>query len=584
MSFKYDLTLMQNRVQLISFLGLNETTFESVLSFDPNAKTIAALLDNGVFEVSSPPLFYRHEIPKKNPRRGHRIVWEPVILQNEYKALARRLNNFFVHTLEDFPHARTFGYVGGRNIRENARDHCGHRHLISIDLKDFFPSIKADRISAFLQSTTMTPTVADLLSRFVTIGGALPLGLPTSPTIANAICLPMDIELQSLAQRYGSTFSRYADDITFSSDEALPSQEDIAACIQKRKFEVAESKTRKSKLGQAHYVTGLSVSDPAQPHVPREKKRRLRQELYYAGKHGLHDHFHHLGINDARIIQQQINRLDGMVKFTSYHEPRLSAQLKTRWQEILQASRARPSFKPKNQHRAPFYIFIDEAEYIRPDGDRVLALAMAVSQHQGQVNQATQEVLDASVTDVWAAGNRDALVRNGLHFSDATEDIRLAYVDRMRSLPFEGYVTMARLPNAAAYEETYLRLLNAMIKRRLMAAESRFACLAFEQNDKVRQEAIRNAVGRTYDSLRNSNNRHPEIYDVGFVRKPNLGMSIPDFLLGVLGKYLASGPEQQGRPLDRNKLLFERIRDKYRLILNVDDRIEYSRRRPIERW
>ncbi len=584
MSFKYDLTVLQKRDQLIRFLELDDKAFEEVLAFNPSAKILSAFPD-GQIPVLEFSLFHRHEIPKKNWRRGHRTVWEPTnFLKSHYKALARRLNNFFAYKLEGFPHVRTFGYIGGRNIRENALDHCGHKHLISVDLKDFFSSIKAPCIAAFLRSTGIEPNVADLLSRFVTIEGSLPLGLPTSPTIANAICLPMDVELETLAQQSGATFSRYSDDISFSSNGTLPSPVGIAACVQQHGFEIAESKTRISKLGQAHYVTGLSVSDPVQPHVPRKKKRRLRQELYYAGKHGLVDHFRHLGINDFQFIQQEINRLDGLVKFTAYHEQHISGHLKTKWADILHASGTRPTFEPKQQHRMSFYICIDESEYVRPDGDRVLALAMAVSQHQGQVNQATQDVMDAVLSDMWAAGNREAIAKRGVHFSDATQDLRLAYVERMRSLPFEGYVAMARLPRAADYEPTYLRLLNAMLKRRLMAAESQFARFVFEQNDKVRQEVVRKAVMDTYNSLKRSNNRHPKLCSVEFAAKPNLSMSAPDFLLGVLGKYLVTRPEQEGKPSARDKLLFERIRDKYRLILDVDDWIEYSRRRPIAPW
>jgi RNA-directed DNA polymerase len=487
------------------------------------------------------------------------------------------------HKLDGFPHARTFGYVGGRNIRENARGHCGNKHLVSIDLKDFFPSIKAPRIAALLKETGVEPAVADLLSRFVTIEGQLPLGLPTSPTIANAICLPIDKELEALAQKHAATFSRYSDDISFSSNGALPSQNDIAACVERHGFEISVSKTRVSILGQAHYVTGLSVTDPAHPHIPRKKKHRLRQELYYAEKHGLNDHLHHLGIQD-HYVQRYVNRLDGLVKFTAHHEPRLSAHLKTAWTKVLQTSGHSPSFKPKKQHQIPFFIFIDEAEYVRPDGNRVLALAMSASQHQDRVNRGTQEVLNTTLSDIWAAGDRDAIAKRGVHFSDVTEDVRLTYIERMRFLPFEGYVAMALLPTASAYEATYLRLLNAMVKRRLMASESRFAFFRFEQNSKVRQGVVRKVVLDAYISLKNSNNRHPEDCNVEFVEKPNLGLSAPDFLLGVLGKYLVSGPEQEGKPPQRNKLLFERIHDKYRLILDIDDWVEYSRRRPIQPW
>ena len=70
-----------------------------------------------------------------------------------------------------------------------------------------------------------------------------------------------------------------------------------------------------------------------------------------------------------------------------------------------------------------------------------------VSQHQEQINRVTQEVLDATLSDMWAAGDRDAIATKGLHFSDATQDMRLTYIEQMRSLPFEGYVAMARLPS-----------------------------------------------------------------------------------------------------------------------------------------
>jgi len=582
MPFKPDFTVLKSRQHIVKFLGIDEEIFERTLAFDALLHLQEEVSEDAIRPLVI-PIFLHHRIPKKNGR-GHRIVWEPFILKNTYKALARRLNNFFSHALVGFPHPRTFGYIGGRNIRENAQDHCGHRTLMSIDLKDFFPSIGAVRIAALLQSADIEPAAADLLSRFLTIGGSLPLGLPTSPTIANAICLPMDVELEALAQKYGATFSRYADDISFSGDELLPSLSEMSAIIERYGFEIAEQKTRISKLGQAHYVTGLSVSDPVQSHVPRKKKRRLRQELYFAGKYGLDGHFHRLGIYDPRFVQHEVNRLDGLVKFTAFHEPRQSRSLKTGWERILQESGWRPSFEPKNRTATPFSIYVDEAEYQRPDGSRILAMAMAVSQHQDQVMQATLEVLEDSLSDVWAAGDRAPIAKRGLHFSDAHLDLRLAYVERMRSLPFEGYVAMAQLRKPSEYQDTYIRLINSMIKRRLMAAESKLVSFIFEKNKRVSQEAIRNAVMDTYTSLRRSNNRCPENCAVGFSGKPNLGLSVPDFLLGVLGKFLNSGPDDRGVSRDRDEKLFERIRDKYRLILDVDSWTEYSRRREILPW
>jgi hypothetical protein len=589
MHFRYDLTLLKSRQELVDFIGIDEVIFDKVLSFDPNAPPAPNDPPAQSFEEwgTRPlhiPLFARHRIPKKNWRRGYRIVWEPTSLKSEYKALARRINNFLSYRVDGFPHPRVFGYVRGRNIRENAICHCGNHYLVSIDLKSFFPSISAERVTSLLRSTGLQSEIANLLSRFMTIGGHLPLGLPTSPTLANAICLPMDMELQTFAQQHEIIFSRYADDISLSSNTVLPHLKKIINIVEKHGFEIAESKTRSSKLGQAHYVTGLSVSDSAQPHAPRRKKRRLRQELYFAQKYGLDDHFRHLGIVDHDIIQHEVNRIDGLVKFTAYHEPRLSAQLKSGWAQILQKSDHRPSFEPKNQARSPFSIYVDEAEYCRPDGVRLLAIGMAISQHQDHINQIARDVLEDALSDQWATGNKAAIMKSGLHFSESHPDLQLTYIKRMRVMPFEGYIVMGRLHREESYQSTYIRLLNMIIKRRLMAAESRFASLVFEKNEKVSQDAIRQTVMQSYLSLKKSNNRRPLQCSVEFARKPDPGISVPDFLLGVLGRYLKSRATESDNPNNRDRKLFERIRDKYRLILDADERVEYSRRHEIVPW
>ena len=583
MAFKYDLTLLKERDQLVRFLELDEQEFDKVLKFDPHVKGNESHQQEVVI-TSEIPVFFRHEIPKKNRDRGFRIVWEAAYLKNNYKALARRLNNFFIQQIEGFPHKRAFGFTVGRNIRENAEGHCGHKNLISVDIKDFFSSIKTQRLETFLVSTGLSENIAKLLSQFVTIDGALPLGLATSPAIANAICLPIDIELSALAQKSGAIYSRYADDISFSSNIDIPGVEEIKTCLQKNMFELAESKTRISKLGQTHYVTGLSVSDKSQPHVPRNKKRNLRQELYYCKKYGLADHFNKLGIRDPVQAQMEINRLDGMVKYISFHEPRLSSKLKSGWSNILQESESRPSFAPKNQHRTPFHIYIDEAEFIRPDGLQLLALGLSVSQHQDKINLATKMQLEKTTSDIWAAGNKEAIIKKGLHFADASEDIKLAYVEQLQLLPFEGYVATVELTNPTTYQAKYLELLNSIIERRLMASESKAAYLVFEINSKVDQKLVRSSIESAFERLRSTNNRRPEAYFVEFVGKPDFGMSVPDFLLGVLGKFLRVGADVKGKPISRDKLMFERLRDKYRLIFDLDNNKEYSRRNPIAPW
>lgn len=121
-----------------------------------------------------------------------------------------------------------------------------------------------------------------------------------------------------------------------------------------------------------------------------------------------------------------------------------------------------------------------------------------------------------------------------------------------------------------------------MIRRRLMAAESQFALIVCERNSKVSEERVRACIGRAFDKTRDD--RRPRNVFVEFLSKPHLGVSAPAFLLGVLGKYLRSNPAPEGKPEGRDRLMFERLRDKYRLIFDLSTWTEYSRRRPILPW
>src|SRR6185437_13521871 len=106
---------------------------------------------------------------------------------------------FFKKAIGGYPHPNAFGYVIGRNIRENAWQHRGRRYLLKVDIKNFFPSIGKERIADFLTSLNVVGDVANMLANFLTIDGKLPLGLSPSPIIANAICVDLDKDLEVLA-------------------------------------------------------------------------------------------------------------------------------------------------------------------------------------------------------------------------------------------------------------------------------------------------------------------------------------------------------------------------------------------------
>ncbi|WP_025595878.1 reverse transcriptase family protein [Agrobacterium tumefaciens] len=581
MAFVYDFTRITTRDALLDALAIDGALFDQILAFEPPppAWLESKSVRDSIGTISI-PAFFRHDIPKRNASRGHRTVWEPALAMGSYKALARRLDDFFRYKLVGYPHDSSFGYRPGRNIRENAAPHRGKKFLLSMDLESFFPSISGTRVAGLFETLGVQPNVANLLARFVTLGNGLAMGFPTSPVISNAVALPLDQALQQLARSTGWTYTRYSDDISVSSDNSFPEIDQISGVIFDNGFQLAEGKTRWSRQGQAHFVTGLSISDPAQPHVPKAKKQKLRQELYYAQKFGLADHIQRKGVNDPKIMQQEVNRLDGLVKFVSYHEQKLSPRLKEQWHKIITVADMKPSFEPRKMSRVPFALIIDEAEF--PRGDRrYLALCIVATQHVDKVIGSTRQVLTTALNDLWADGNRQSLLARGLHFTDATKDLQLAYIKELMTIPIEGYVAFCELHSHQNYETVYLRLMAAMMPRRLMAAESQKASIMVEQNSKVSQTLVNRCIADVFAELKRTNNRRPRDLTINFVTKPNPILSPPDFLLGVLGQYLRSKPAE---PEPRERLNFERLRDKFRLILDLDNDIEFSRRRPISPW
>ncbi|MEO1255147.1 MAG: reverse transcriptase family protein, partial [Bacteroidota bacterium] len=405
--------------------------------------------------------------------------------------MARRLGEFLKSKIQEFPHENAYGYLRGRNTRDNAGQHTGKKLLLHIDIQEFFPSISSQRVAQLLEKTGVVREIAVSLANFLTIDDKLPLGLPTSPIVSNAICVNLDIRLSTLADKYGATYTRYADDITFSSNGKLPDVFEVSEILSACGFDVAEEKTRCSKLGQNHYVTGLSVSDMDAPHAPRRMKRELRQELYYAEKYGLRDHLARHGFNDQDVIQRYINFLNGRVKYISYQEPHLSKKLVMKWQSILDASGDSPSFKPKDQKKRPFDFFIDETEFSIGQ-TKYLAIGFSASQHQDSINTAIEDLLSNYVADPLSDGKRDVIKDNGMHFADATEDLKRAFLISIQTLPFRGYIVFGKMEGS--YSQTYLRLLSYVINRRLMAAESRCARFFIEQNSKISENVVRNLI------------------------------------------------------------------------------------------
>ena len=226
--------------------------------------------------------YHQFEIPKKSG--GTRVITAPGgELKRVLKVLAYVLNYQF------FVPAPVMGFVEGCSIATNAAEHTGKSYVLNIDLKDFFPSIRKRMVLSALKRHGIDDEVARLIARLSCHvpedGGeeCLPQGAPTSPILSNFACIHMDVRLSGLAQSLGLTYTRYADDITFSSNHNVfredgPFWEKLRSIISECGFTLNEKKTRLLRPWDRQEVTGLTVNGKV--NVSRRYLKNLRAELH----------------------------------------------------------------------------------------------------------------------------------------------------------------------------------------------------------------------------------------------------------------------------------------------------------------
>ena len=218
------------------------------------------------------------------------------------KSILRSLN-FVLQCIYE-PHEAATGFVPNKSIVDNAKKHVGHHYVLNLDLKDFFHSFDRKWVKygfSFepfnLNGSKDKEEIAFLLACLCThpfevngeIKTVLPQGSPTSPTISNILCKKLDRRLNGLAKRFGTSYTRYADDITFSSPHNIYNDElfneELKRIIEEdQNLIINPSKTRLQKSDYHQEVTGLIVNDKV--NVRRRYVKQIRMWLYYWEKYG----------------------------------------------------------------------------------------------------------------------------------------------------------------------------------------------------------------------------------------------------------------------------------------------------------
>src|SRR5690554_282920 len=274
-------------------------------------------------EIVNNPAYKHYAIKKK--KGGKRQIYSP---EKNLKAIQRRLNYFLQAYYLWIKPNEVFGFVVNPhylgtycNIAENAKPHTGKKHLLNIDLKDFFPSISAHRVKSVLSSSyfNFNEQIATALTLLTTYEGKLPIGTPTSPVISNFVCIQLDADLKKFCEANGLQFTRYADDLTFSSDTLISNDIvlDIINLIKKNGFEINEKKLRLKSSNRKQTVTGLTVNKKV--NIDRKLLKKIRAMLHDLKTNGINTatkrHFNLSDRIDSKQCARFIYRLEGYINF-----------------------------------------------------------------------------------------------------------------------------------------------------------------------------------------------------------------------------------------------------------------------------
>ena len=191
-------------------------------------------------------------------------------------------------------HECATAYRVGKNITHNVEPHLENPFLLKMDFKDFFPSIRANDFVAYLlgRGIATSEEEATILSKIFfkrsRLGLRLSIGSPGSPSISNALLWEFDGETSSMCDNYGIAYTRYSDDLTFSTDVEgalfkIPRR--IARILSKMsrpKLQINFEKTIFSSRKFNRHVTGVTITNEGQMSLGRQTKRRLRSAVFNA--------------------------------------------------------------------------------------------------------------------------------------------------------------------------------------------------------------------------------------------------------------------------------------------------------------
>lgn len=278
--------------------------------------------------IRSAPYRYKvYQIPKRSGN-GLRTIAQPAreVKKLQYWIMKKLFSFFPIHPCAT-------AYVTGKNILNNSQVHSEKPYLLKLDFKDFFPSIKGNDFLEYSQKNKVLSAIPqDDLNRILRLLFWLPkrnndfqlsIGAPSSPYLSNAIMYDFDNEVFSYCSDNKITYTRYADDITFSMcdmklrGEVLNKIENILYSQKSPSLHLNKKKIVFGSKANRRIVTGLILANNGNISLGSERKRRIRAQIH---------HLLHGKLND-----KEKSKLQGLLAFARDIEPEFVERMEKKY-------------------------------------------------------------------------------------------------------------------------------------------------------------------------------------------------------------------------------------------------------------
>jgi len=196
-------------------------------------------------------------------------------------------------------------YIPKKTIKEHVRFHKGQEIVLTMDLKNFFDSVKFDTVEQIFTNAGYSKLISNLLTKLCTLKHTLPQGAPTSPCLSNIIFFNLDKQISEYCISRKIKYTRYADDMAFSGSFDTDVLIDfVKNTVESQELTINEEKTLIRRQYQPQIICGIIVNEKVQ--VPKKKRNELRQAVFYIEKYGLESHLEKIEWNRGNYIKHLI--------------------------------------------------------------------------------------------------------------------------------------------------------------------------------------------------------------------------------------------------------------------------------------